>query len=91
MYGTTLPALDLAYHTRPEGRGYRTVVEVAAARVPGPLPLQVTLVLPQGREERVVTLDPAGGQWTMDTAERPSKVRINEDRALLVRLGRSGS
>jgi aminopeptidase N len=89
IYGTGLPRLAYAAQTAPaEGGGFRTRVEVRAQALPGEAPLEIALLLPQGRETRRVKLDPAGGTFELETKERPRRVTLNDDRGLLARIER---
>jgi aminopeptidase N len=88
VFGTSLPRLQVASRTGPASAGYRTVVELKADDLPGPVPLQIALDLEQGKELREVTLAPTGGSWTFETGVRVDKVGVNQDRALLARMGR---
>jgi aminopeptidase N len=82
--GVTVPELRLAYDTAAAGPGFRTTVRVKATGLPGAVPLHVSLAGEKG--DRAVTLDTTGGEFTFETAERPSRVDINTDRSLLARV-----
>ena len=84
VYGTRLPQLRLAHRTEPGASGFRTLVEVGATDLPGSVPLEIAVVHGAGRETRTVMLDPDGGRFTIETADRPRKVELNADRDLLV-------
>ncbi|HEY3122200.1 MAG TPA: M1 family aminopeptidase [Vicinamibacteria bacterium] len=86
VYGTALPTLALTNRVESTGKGYRTHVQVAAQELPGAMPLELSLKSARGRETQVVTIEPSGGAWTVETAGRPSRVRINEDRGLLAHV-----
>jgi hypothetical protein len=86
VYGTAVPTLALSNRVESTREGYRTHVEVSAQALPGAMPLELSLKSPRGRESRMVTLQPGGGTWTVETARRPSRVRINEDRGVLARV-----
>jgi peptidase M1-like protein len=90
IYGTGLPTLVWAARTEKAAAGFRTTVEVRPEGLPGPLPLDVELAVGGGREAHSVPLDPGGGSWTIETAQEPSRVTINENRGLLARI-RHGS
>jgi hypothetical protein len=90
IYATGLPTLVWSARTERLGTGFRTTVEVRPQGLPGPLPLQVELTSRGGREVLPVLLETAGGSWTIDTAEEPRRVALNEDRGLLARV-RHGS
>ena len=83
---TSLPSLRWSYQTRASGRGWRTTVRIVATDVPGPLPLEIAAELPGAVERTRVLLPPAGGTYTLETRERPERVRINDDRGLLARV-----
>ncbi len=74
--------------TETAGPGFRTTIHARAQGLPGPLPLQVAVTTAGGREARTVTLEPAGGSWTIETLQEPRRVAINEDRGLLARTER---
>jgi peptidase M1-like protein len=86
--GTTLPRLQVSSRTRPIGAGHLTVVEVKAEGLPGPVPLRVALQLENGKELREVSLAPEGGSWSFETGGPVQRVRVNDDRGLLARMGR---
>jgi Peptidase family M1 domain len=86
VYGTALPTLALSNRVESGREGFRTHVEVSARDLPSAVPLELSLRSPRGRETRMVTLPPGGGTFTVDTARRPSRVRINEDRGVLARV-----
>jgi aminopeptidase N len=84
IYGTGLPTLVWSARTDRLAAGFRTTVDVRPQGLPGPLPLQLEVTWSAGREARSVLLEPAGGSWTIDTAQKPRRVTLNEDRGLLV-------
>jgi hypothetical protein len=86
VLGTSLPRLTWSWSTRREGASFRTSVEVTAEALPGPVPLQVTLLAGSERTARSVSLQPGSGKWTFETAVAPRKVEINADRGLLARI-----
>jgi aminopeptidase N len=86
IYGSGLPRLTFATHTQAAEGGFRTRVDVKAERLPGEMPLQVSLVGPSGRETRRVTLAATGGSFAFQTRERPRRVVLNDDRGLLARV-----
>jgi len=90
IYETGLPTLRWSWRTEAAGPGFRTEVRLRAENLPGEVPLEVTLVTPGGREARGVRLPAGGGTFSFETVERPRRVQLNEDRALLVRLERGG-
>jgi hypothetical protein len=88
IYETGLPTLEWSARTaRAEGR-FRTSVEVAPQGLPGPLPLQISVTTAAGDETALVRLAPEGGSFTIETAERPQRVELNQDRGLLARIER---
>lgn len=92
VYDTGLPRLR--YTARNEtapGGGFRTTVEVRPEGLPGRVPLEIALVLGARREARTFALEPAGGSFVLESAERPRRVDLNEDRGLLARVERVGS
>jgi aminopeptidase N len=89
VYGTALPELRLATHSRPGGEGYRTEITVHGRDLPGPVPLEVAVAHPAGTDVRTVSLDPQGGSWTVDTVGPPRRVDINAGRGLLARVIRN--
>jgi aminopeptidase N len=90
IYGTGLPTLVWSSRTDRLAGGIRTTVEVRPQGLPGPLPLHLELTWSGGHEVLSVLLDAAGGSWTIDTAQEPRRVTLNEDRGLLARI-RHGS
>jgi hypothetical protein len=91
IYETGLPRLTYATRTQPAEGGFRTRVDVHAERLPGEMPLQVTLVHREGRETHRVRLEAAGGSFTFQTKEEPRRVVLNDDRGLLARVERGPS
>jgi hypothetical protein len=83
IYDTGLPTLLWTRRTERRGPLFSTTVDVHPLLLPGPLPLQIAVSTGGGREERSVTLSPAGGSWTFETADKPSEVEINGNRGLL--------
>ncbi len=86
IYGTGLPTLRWSARTEKVAGGFRTTVAVRPQNLPGPLPLQVAADWPGGRESRTVLLGVEGGSWTIDTAENPRRVTLNDDRGMLARI-----
>ncbi|HVO11817.1 MAG TPA: M1 family aminopeptidase [Vicinamibacteria bacterium] len=87
VYDTGLPVLAWSERTEAAGSGrFRTTVQVRPENLPGPVPLQITLLTATGREPHQVALAPGGGAWTFDSVEKPRQVLLNDDRALLARL-----
>ena len=66
----------------------RVTLHIDARDLPGPFPVQVTLVGDQARETRVLRLPPKGGTFDFDLPWRPRRVELNADRALLARVDR---
>ncbi len=81
VLGTALPQLDVSY--RGDAAARATAVDVRVQNLPGPVPLQVTLVTARGRDERMVELTPSGGHWTFETPDPVKRVQVNEDRGLV--------
>jgi hypothetical protein len=88
IYATGLPTLVWSSHTEKTAGGSRTTVEVRPQALPGPVPMEIAVCTSKGRETRRVTLDPAGGSWTIDTPQDERDTQLNEDRGLLARLER---
>jgi aminopeptidase N len=88
IYGTGLPTLLWSARTDRLAGGFRTTVEVRPQGLPGPLPLQVEVAWTGGREARSFMLETTGGSWTIDTAQEPRRVTLNDDRGLLARIER---
>lgn len=86
IYGTGLPTLRWSARTERAAGGFRTTVEVRPQGLPGPLPLQVAAAWSGGREARTALLEVAGGSWTIDTAQEPRRVTLNDDRGMLARI-----
>jgi len=86
IYGTGLPTLVWSTRTEKLTEGFRTTIEVRPQGLPGPLPLQVAVAWAGGREARSVMLAATGGSWTIDTAQEPRRVTLNDDRGLLARV-----
>ncbi len=86
VYGTRLPELDVSHRTHPQAASYRTVVDVKAAGLPGPVPLSLSVTHDQGQITEIVSLTPAGGSFTIETPGRPRRVQANADRGLLVKV-----
>jgi peptidase M1-like protein len=80
VMGTALPRLEVR-HLRQDGT---TTVEVRAQALPGPVPLQITLVTAGGREAHVVQLPPEGGRFTFETKAPVRRVEVNQDGGLLL-------
>jgi hypothetical protein len=90
IYGTELPRLRLSYASAgrtegPDSPAFRTTVTIDAKELPGPLPVEITLRHPEGRETHVETMTSAGASWEYRTPSEVRGVQINEDRALLAR------
>jgi hypothetical protein len=90
VFGTELPSL--VYSSRSEAApqgGYVTRVSVRARRtLPPGLPLEIATWSARGRESRVVKLASDGGDFTIETAQRPSRVELNGDLGLLAEVQR---
>lgn len=83
IYGTGLPTLLWTARTTATPEGRRTTVEVLPRDLPGPFPIEIALSTGAAEEVHRVVLDPRGGTWTFDTAERPRRIEVNDDRGLL--------
>ena len=88
IYDTGLPVIAWSASTTRAGGGVRSTFEVRPQELPGPLPLQLAATTADGREARVVLLEPSGGSWTIDTRGEPRRLEVNEDRGLLARVQR---
>ncbi len=86
IYGTGLPTLRWSARTERAAGGFRTTFEVRPQGLPGPLPLQLAAAWSGGREARTVLLDVSGGSWTIDTAQEPRRLTLNDDRGMLARI-----
>jgi aminopeptidase N len=80
VMGTALPRLEVSHRAE----GAATAVEVLAQSLPGPVPLEITLVTAAGREPQVVRLPPEGGRFTFETKAPVRRVEVNQDGALLL-------
>jgi Peptidase family M1 domain len=91
IYGTTIPQLRYGWRSEtPRGGGARTAVRIEAQDLPGEVPLAVTLVTDAGRDTRSVRLPARGGSFSFDSTSPTRRVELNADRALLVRVERTG-
>jgi hypothetical protein len=88
IYDTGETVITWSASTERRGDGFRTTIDVRAQGLPGPMPLQIAAATATGREARTVTLEPAGGSWTIETGQEPRRVEVNEDRGLLARVER---
>jgi aminopeptidase N len=88
VFGTALPSLEVSRRHEPGGPPYRTHVSVRVQGLPGPVPLELGLPYPGGRETRTVELSPDGGAWTLETAGPPGKLEVNTNQGLLARISR---
>jgi len=86
VYGTGLPTLRWSARTDEVAGRFQTTVTVRPQSLPGPLPLRVAATWSGGRESRTVLLPEEGGSWTIETAERPRRVTLNDDRGMLARI-----
>jgi aminopeptidase N len=85
VYGTTLPRLRFSHKTTGSGAEHSTEIEVHAENLPGPVPLELTVVHRSGRQSLRVELPPEGGRWTVATPDSVRRVEVNADRGLLVK------
>jgi hypothetical protein len=83
---TPLPRLRWSQQTVPSGQSWRTTVKVTVENLPGSVPLEIAAESPNAVERTRVLLTPAGGVYTLETRERPRRVRLNDDRGLLARF-----
>jgi hypothetical protein len=88
VYGTTLPALTVSQRTEAGQGGFRTVVDIAARDLPGPVPLEITVGQPRRPVVKVVSLPREGGRFVLETPSRPGRLSFNDDRGLLARIER---
>jgi hypothetical protein len=89
VYSTRVPSFTFTYHTERAGSAYRTVVQVRAEKLPGPLPLEISVTHGGGTEEGRLNVETPGGSWSVDTPTPPTRVGINTHRELLARLAAS--
>jgi aminopeptidase N len=87
VYGTDLPRVTFTAHSTAAEAGYRTTVEAHAERLPGPVPVLLSLLEGDSRRDEMVTVAPGAATWTFETASRP-RVELNADRGLLGRVER---
>ncbi len=91
IYGTSIPRLRYAWRTEtPKGGRARTAVRIETQDLPGEVPLAITLVTDERRDTRTVRLPARGGSFAFDSPSPTRRVELNSDRALLVRVERSG-
>jgi hypothetical protein len=83
VLGTRVPALQVSGHAAGSPAAPEARVEVAVKDLPGPVPLEIALVLAKGRVVRRVTLPPEGGSWSFEVPSPLLRVEVNGDRALL--------
>jgi len=84
VFSTSLPRLRYSHRAVGSASEPRTEIDVRPENLPGPVPLELTVVHRTGREVIRVTLPPDGGRWTVATPSRVIRVEINTDRGLLV-------
>ncbi len=85
IFETALPQLSVR-EVLEAGASRRAVVTVAVSDLPGPVPLLIGVTHETGTELKTVSLDPAGGTFTIETPTPPRRVEVNADRGLLVRI-----
>jgi aminopeptidase N len=83
---TPLPTFRWDHETLAGPTSWRTTVHIAAENLPGPLPLEISLELPNALEIQRVVVPPEGGVYAFETNAPPRRVRLNEDNGLLARL-----
>jgi hypothetical protein len=86
IYGTELPTLSLTSQTEAAGARFATTIRLDAQQLPGPMPVEVTLMHAGRRETHPRRLAPGRNEWEIETDYRPERVRIEENSALLARL-----
>ncbi len=86
IYGTSVPTLNLDHRVEATPARFRVVVEVEARDMPGPLPLELTVFHAGGRITERVMLPVGGGVFPLDSRERPLRVEVNADHALLAKV-----
>lgn len=80
--GTQLPRLRL--HWRADKHdARRTHLRVEAKGLPGPVPLELTLVGAGAKQAERVTLPAAGGEFEFQTPFRPTRIQLNSNQGLL--------
>jgi hypothetical protein len=86
VYGTGIA--QLAYRSRVEGApsGYRVALEVEAAGLPGPVPVQVRIVHEKGETTGFVEVSAGATRASLEAPARPRRVQLNADRGLLARV-----
>jgi aminopeptidase N len=86
VYGTGVA--QLAYRSRVEGppSGYRVALEVEAAGLPGPVPVQVRIVHEKGETTGFVEVSAGATRASLEAPARPRRVQLNADRGLLARV-----
>ena len=87
VFGTELPRLRFTHHTTVVGAEHRTEIDVRGDNLPGPLPLELTVLHRTGRATLHVTLPAEGARFSITTPTAPRKVEINTDRELLAAVG----
>jgi len=88
IYGTALPQIRYAWQLRNAGPRLRVALRIDARDLPGPFPVQITIVGDGGRETRALRLPPRGGPFEIEVPWRPRRVELNADRSLLARVDR---
>jgi aminopeptidase N len=87
VFGTALPRLRYTHHSTKAGTEERTEIDVRGENIPGPLPLELSVVHRTGRSAVRVTLPVEGSRFTVTTPTPARKVEINADRGLLATVG----
>jgi hypothetical protein len=83
VFGTRVPSLRVSGRAGGTSAAPEARVEVAVQDLPGPVPLEIALVLAKGRVTRRVTLPPEGAEWSFDVPSPLLRVEVNGDRGLL--------
>jgi hypothetical protein len=91
VFETKLPAVSVSRKTERVHDSYRTIITIQGTDVPGPLPLEVSLITEGGTEKDRLMLSDHAASWTLETKSAPKKVEVNEDHAMLVRVRGSES
>jgi hypothetical protein len=82
IYGTRLPELRMVHRSERAPEGHRTVVDVVAEHLPGPVTVLVSLEDGQSRDY-AVEVGPGPSRYTFMTAEAPRRVELNRDLGVL--------
>lgn len=86
VFGTRLPSVRFSRRSEPSGPSYRTTVTLRPIDLPGPLPLEVSVLTDAGTQTAHVSLTEPESILTVETRTTPKRVEVNEDLALLLRI-----